>query len=60
MKAGSHTASPPQSATGGPTASIAIVGGGLGVVFGDIGTSPIYTVQTLFSPSDSSAWPCSP
>ena len=24
----------------------------LGVVFGDIGTSPIYTVQTVFSPSD--------
>ena len=23
-----------------------------GVVFGDIGTSPIYTVQTVFSPSD--------
>jgi len=26
--------------------------GALGVVFGDIGTSPIYTVQTLFSPDD--------
>jgi KUP system potassium uptake protein len=24
----------------------------LGVVFGDIGTSPIYTVQTAFSPDD--------
>jgi KUP system potassium uptake protein len=24
----------------------------LGVVFGDIGTSPIYTIQTAFSPSD--------
>ncbi len=24
----------------------------LGVVFGDIGTSPIYTVQTIFSPGD--------
>jgi KUP system potassium uptake protein len=24
----------------------------LGVVFGDIGTSPIYTLQTLFAPSD--------
>jgi KUP system potassium uptake protein len=24
----------------------------LGVVFGDIGTSPLYTVQTLFDPSD--------
>jgi KUP system potassium uptake protein len=26
--------------------------GALGVVFGDIGTSPLYTVQTLFNPSD--------
>ena len=24
----------------------------LGVVFGDIGTSPIYTIQTLFNPAD--------
>ncbi|MFT4048689.1 MAG: KUP/HAK/KT family potassium transporter [Solirubrobacterales bacterium] len=26
--------------------------GAIGVVFGDIGTSPIYTVQTIFSPDD--------
>jgi KUP system potassium uptake protein len=26
--------------------------GALGVVFGDIGTSPLYTLQTLFNPSD--------
>ncbi|HKE81747.1 MAG TPA: potassium transporter Kup [Solirubrobacteraceae bacterium] len=26
--------------------------GALGVVFGDLGTSPIYTVQTLFNPDD--------
>jgi KUP system potassium uptake protein len=26
--------------------------GALGVVFGDIGTSPLYTVQTLFDPGD--------
>jgi KUP system potassium uptake protein len=26
--------------------------GALGVVFGDIGTSPIYTLQTVFSPAD--------
>jgi KUP system potassium uptake protein len=26
--------------------------GALGVVFGDIGTSPIYTVQTVFNPGD--------
>jgi KUP system potassium uptake protein len=29
-----------------------LVVGALGVVFGDIGTSPIYTVQTLFNPAD--------
>ncbi len=29
-----------------------MVVGALGVVFGDIGTSPIYTVQTLFNPDD--------
>ena len=29
-----------------------IVIGALGVVFGDIGTSPIYTLQTLFNPDD--------
>ena len=26
--------------------------GALGVVFGDIGTSPIYTMQTVFNPAD--------
>src|SRR5882724_12606872 len=30
----------------------ALIVGALGVVFGDIGTSPIYTVQTIFSPDD--------
>jgi len=34
------------------TARLALVVGALGVVFGDIGTSPIYTLQTVFSPSD--------
>jgi KUP system potassium uptake protein len=34
------------------TARMALVVGALGVVFGDIGTSPIYTVQTLFNPGD--------
>lgn len=31
---------------------LAIVIGALGVVFGDIGTSPIYTLQTVFNPDD--------
>ena len=34
------------------TARAPLVIGALGVVFGDIGTSPIYTVQTLFNPGD--------
>ncbi|MFI6262534.1 potassium transporter Kup [Micromonospora sp. NPDC051006] len=31
---------------------LAVVVGALGVVFGDIGTSPIYTLQTVFNPGD--------
>jgi KUP system potassium uptake protein len=31
---------------------LALVVAALGVVFGDIGTSPIYTLQTVFNPSD--------
>lgn len=31
---------------------LALVIGALGVVFGDIGTSPIYTLQTVFNPDD--------
>jgi KUP system potassium uptake protein len=34
------------------TAQGALALGALGVVFGDIGTSPLYTVQTVFNPSD--------
>src|SRR5690348_13973693 len=34
------------------TARGALELGALGVVFGDIGTSPLYTVQTVFAPSD--------
>lgn len=37
-----------------------IVIGALGVVFGDIGTSPIYTVQTLFNPGDPHPVPITP
>ena len=33
-------------------AKAAVTVGALGVVFGDIGTSPIYTVQTVFNPGD--------
>ena len=31
-------------------AQLALTVGALGVVFADIGTSPIYTVQTIFNP----------
>jgi KUP system potassium uptake protein len=34
------------------TAQWALAVGALGVVFGDIGTSPLYAVQTVFNPSD--------
>src|ERR1700724_4136981 len=34
------------------TARGALEVGALGVVFGDIGTSPLYTVQTVFHPGD--------
>ena len=34
------------------TAQGALALGALGVVFGDIGTSPLYTIQTAFNPSD--------
>src|SRR5579864_5330407 len=34
------------------TAQAALSLGALGVVFGDIGTSPLYTIQTAFNPSD--------
>ena len=33
-------------------AKTALTVGALGVVFGDIGTSPIYTIQTVFNPTD--------
>ena len=34
------------------TVRLALIVGALGVVFGDIGTSPIYAVQTVFNPDD--------
>ena len=38
--------------SGQDTVRLAVVVGALGVVFGDIGTSPIYTLQTVFNPAD--------
>ena len=34
--------------------------GALGVVFGDIGTSPIYTIETVFNPNDPHPVPLTP
>ena len=41
-----------KSEAGAQTLRLAMVVGALGVVFGDIGTSPIYTIQTVFNPGD--------
>jgi KUP system potassium uptake protein len=42
----------PHVAGGREVVRAALVVGALGVVFGDIGTSPIYTIQTVFNPAD--------
>jgi KUP system potassium uptake protein len=43
----------PHRAVGGAeNIRLALVVGAIGVVFGDIGTSPIYTIQTVFNPND--------
>jgi KUP system potassium uptake protein len=42
-----------QTATGPAKAlRLGVIVAALGVVFGDIGTSPIYTLQTVFNPQD--------
>jgi KUP system potassium uptake protein len=41
-----------RTASTGSPARAALTVGALGVVFGDIGTSPIYTIQTVFNPDD--------
>jgi KUP system potassium uptake protein len=48
----SEPTSPAAARSGRQTARLALVVGALGVVFGDVGTSPIYTVQTIFNPDD--------
>ncbi len=42
----------PQGPHAPSAARTALVIGALGIVFGDIGTSPIYTLQTVFNPDD--------
>ena len=57
VRTSSETASPLRTVGGAEAVRMAVVVGALGVVFGDIGTSPIYTVQTVFSP-ERSRTPC--
>jgi KUP system potassium uptake protein len=55
------TAAPPQIRHDAHnTVRLAVVIGALGVVFGDIGTSPIYTIQTVFNPADPHPVPLTP
>jgi KUP system potassium uptake protein len=42
-------AQPPHQSSTGRSGTTALTVGALGVVFGDIGTSPLYAVQTIFS-----------
>ena len=51
MHTSSEPASPLRTVGGAETVRLAVVVGALGVVFGDIGTSPIYTIQTVFNPA---------
>jgi KUP system potassium uptake protein len=53
-KRGQVTGAGPSAAgsTARDTVRLALGVGALGVVFGDIGTSPIYTIQTVFNPAD--------
>src|ERR1700744_1458612 len=48
----SEPVSPPRTAGGAGAVRLAVMFGALGVVFGDIGTSPIYTLTTVFNPAD--------
>jgi KUP system potassium uptake protein len=51
MATAAQTAAPGRPA-GRELARGALIVGALGVVFGDLGTSPLYTMQTLFNPGD--------
>jgi KUP system potassium uptake protein len=52
MPARVNPALPLRTVVGNERARTAPVMGALGVVFGDLGTSPIYTIQTIFDPND--------
>jgi KUP system potassium uptake protein len=48
----SEAASPLRTVGGADAVRLPVVVGALGVVFGDIGTSPTYNIQTVFNPDD--------
>jgi KUP system potassium uptake protein len=52
MRATFKPTAPAAARSGRQPARFALTLGALGVVFGDIGTSPIYTFQTIFNPND--------
>jgi KUP system potassium uptake protein len=52
--------SPLRTVGGSEAVRLAVMVAALGVVFGDIGTSPIYTVATVFNPSDPHPVPLNP
>ncbi len=54
------TSSGSREGSGRHPAGAAATLGALGVVFGDIGTSPIYTIQTIFNPDDPHPVPLTP
>src|SRR5271154_7517847 len=47
-----ESTTPARARNGRRTGRLAVAVGALGVVYGDIGTSPIYTIQTVFNPGD--------
>jgi KUP system potassium uptake protein len=52
VQTNSEPASSARVAGGAQPVRLVVILAALGVVFGDIGTSPIYTVQTVFNPQD--------
>lgn len=52
MQTNLESTTSPRTSGHTPPFRAVLVLGALGVVFGDIGTSPIYTLQTLFNPAD--------
>ena len=54
------TPASPARRRGEDVVRLGVVVGALGVVFGDIGTSPIYTLQTVFNPADPHPVPMTP